>query len=242
MKNWNVGCSGFYYKHWKEFFYPKELPQKKWFEYYCEHFNTVELNVTFYRFPQLPFLQSWHARSPDHFKFAVKAPKLITHFKQFNDSKSLANDFYDVVNQGLSNKLGCVLFQLPPRSAYTEERLDKILNTLDLSVPNVLEFRHVSWWNESVYHILAENNISFCGMSHPLLPASVIQNTPLVYYRFHGVPELYKSPYSEEFLKSTIQVIGKNKKAKDVFLYFNNDIGGSAIVNARQTKDLVRPE
>ncbi|MDB5120231.1 MAG: hypothetical protein JWN56_1449 [Sphingobacteriales bacterium] len=239
MKNWNVGCSGFYYKHWKEFFYPKGLPQKKWFEYYCEHFHTVELNVTFYRFPQLSFLQSWYERSPENFKFAVKAPKLITHFKQFNDSKSLTNDFYDVVDRGLSDKLGCVLFQLPPRSAYTEERLEKIFNTLDFSVPNVLEFRHVSWWNEKVYKILAEYKVAFCGMSHPLLPDSVIQNVPLVYYRFHGVPELYKSPYSEEFLKNTINNISSNKQAKDVFLYFNNDIGGSAIVNAKQTQDLI---
>lgn len=239
MKNWNIGCSGFYYKHWKELFYPKGLPQRKWFEYYCEHFNTVELNVTFYRFPKLPFLQSWYNRSPESFKFAVKAPKLITHFKQFNNSKPLANDFYKVVNEGLGDKLGCVLFQLPPRSAYTRERLNKILDTLDLSVLNVLEFRHVSWWNETVYQILAENNISFCGTSHPLLPDKVIQNTPLVYYRFHGVPELYKSPYNVEFLQKTVQDISKSKQAKNVFLYFNNDIGGSAILNANQTKDII---
>src|SRR4051812_36983931 len=115
MPSWWIGCSGFHYKHWKDIFYPEGLPQKKWFEFYCENFNTLELNVTFYRFPQLAFLESWYKRSPKKFRFAVKAPRSITHYKQFHDTESLISDFYGVVKTGLKNKLGCILFQLPPR-------------------------------------------------------------------------------------------------------------------------------
>jgi uncharacterized protein YecE (DUF72 family) len=98
VKHW-VGCSGFHYKHWIDIFYPKGLPQRKWFEYYNQYFNTLELNVTFYRFPQLSFLESWYNRSPDDFCFSVKAPKAITHFKQFNDTQRMVDDFYGTVKK-----------------------------------------------------------------------------------------------------------------------------------------------
>jgi uncharacterized protein YecE (DUF72 family) len=104
MIQWHIGCSGFHYKHWKEIFYPKEVPQRKWFEHYCEHFKTLELNVTFYRFPQIPMLQSWYERSPADFYFSVKAPRLITHFKKMNDCEKFLNDFYHTVEVGLKKK------------------------------------------------------------------------------------------------------------------------------------------
>lgn len=239
MLTFNVGCSGFYYNHWKPGFYPADLPKSKWFAYYCDHFNTLELNVTFYRFPKLPVFQSWFEQTPDHFTFAVKAPRLITHFKQFNDTAPMMRGYYDIMLQGLKHKLGAVLFQLPPRSKFTEDRLERIIATMDPGFNNVLEFRHPSWWNERVYSELGKHQISFCGMSHPDLPKEVIQNTPLVYYRLHGVPELYKSPYSNTALRKLVLEIAANKKANQAFIYFNNDIGGSAIVNATQLNRIV---
>jgi uncharacterized protein YecE (DUF72 family) len=236
---WWIGCSGFYYKHWKEIFYPQGLPQKRWFEFYCEHFNTLELNVTFYRFPQLSFLESWHDRSPEIFKFAVKAPRGITHFKQFHGTEKLISEFYEVVKEGLKKKLGCVLFQLPPRIGYDPERLERIINSLDPQFHNVLEFRHPSWWNAEVYRQLAKNKISFSGMSHPTLPDEVIQNTPIVYYRLHGVHELYKSPYTMKELRRVVNDIAVSPRVKHAFIYFNNDIGGNAIKNAKEMKTLV---
>ena len=80
MRNWWIGCSGFHYKHWRNIFYPEGMATKNWFGYYCEQFNAVELNVTFYRFPQVAFLKTFHIRSPDDFRFAVKAPRAITHY------------------------------------------------------------------------------------------------------------------------------------------------------------------
>ena len=111
--DWHIGCSGFHYRDWRGTFYPVKLPQKKWFDYYCEHFKTLELNVTFYRFPQLSFLQNWYQKAPADFRFSVKAPKAITHFKQFHDTARMISDFYETINNGLQEKLGPVLFQMP---------------------------------------------------------------------------------------------------------------------------------
>lgn len=127
MAKWWIGCSGFHYKEWKEVFYPKGIPQTKWFEYYCRHFNTIELNTTFYRFPRPEALQSWYKRSPEDFKFSVKGPRLISHYKNFIDCETMLGDFYASVYEGLTDKLGCVLFQLPSRVVYSDEVLPGLL-------------------------------------------------------------------------------------------------------------------
>lgn len=236
---WHIGCSGFYYKDWKEIFYPKGVPQRLWFGFYCQHFNTLELNVTFYRFPQTSMLKSWYERSAPDFSFSVKAPRMITHYKKLNDCENLIADFYQTVHEGLKEKTGCLLFQFPPNFHYTEENLEKIIKSLDKRRPNVVEFRHKSWWNKDVYKVLGENKISFSGMSHPSLPDDVIKNTSLLYYRMHGVPQLYKSLYALADLKKIVKAIVESSKTKNAFVYFNNDIGGNAIKNAREMIGLV---
>ena len=120
---YHIGCSGFYNKDWKNDFYPNGLAQRKWFEYYCTQFNSLELNTTFYRFPRVEFLQKWYDKSPSDFKFSVKAPRLITHFKQLKDCERLLDDFYSTIREGLKEKLGTVLFQLPAKIIYSEELL-----------------------------------------------------------------------------------------------------------------------
>jgi len=237
--DWYIGCSGFHYKHWKGVFYPDDTPQKKWFEFYTEHFNTLELNVTFYRFPQLSFLQSWYQPSPPEFRFSVKAPKAITHFKQFHNCADMLSSFYETINDGLQEKLGPVLFQMPPRFKYDEVRLQRIIDNLDPSFSNVVEFRHESWWRPDVYAGLARHNISFCGMSHPLLPDDLIVNTPVVYFRFHGVPFLYSSPYTTEYLQQVVDTVKNNREVKQGWFYFNNDVTAAAIANAKEMMGMV---
>ena len=212
----------------------------KWFDFYCQHFSTLELNVTFYRFPQLSFLQNWYDKSPAAFRFAVKAPRAITHFKKFNDTTQMLTSFYDTLNDGLQDKLGPVLFQLPPKYNYTDEKLGKILNALNPAFNNVLEPRHASWWRDDIYQKLSEHNIAFCGMSHPLLPNEVIQNTSLVYYRFHGVPDLYRSKYSETFLRDVVDTVKQNKATRQSWFYFNNDVETHAITNAKEMMEMVK--
>ena len=237
---WHIGCSGFHYKHWKGTFYPDDMPQKKWFDFYAQHFNTLELNVTFYRFPRLPVLRNWYDQAPKNFQFSVKAPKAITHFKQFHNTVDMMSDFYGTIRAGLADKLGPVLFQLPPRLRYEPERLQRILNQMDPSFNNVLEFRHASWWQAEVFEQLAARQVSFCGMSHPELPAEVVVNSPVVYYRFHGVPNLYTSSYSRDDMQLVIDKVRGKPNIKQAWFYFNNDAAVAAIPNAELMMKLTK--
>src|SRR5688572_26689472 len=122
MNKYYIGCSGYYYPEWKEIFYPKGLAKKDWLNFYTEHFNTLEINSTFYRFPQPKFFTTWFERSPENFKFSVKAPRGITHYRKFNDVSQLLSDFYGMTTDGLQDKLGCILFQLPASVIYSEQQ------------------------------------------------------------------------------------------------------------------------
>jgi len=233
---WNIGCSGFSYRDWKEVFYPAKLPQRKWFEFYCSQFNTLELNVTFYRFPELKSLQNWYNTSPGKFHFSVKAPRLITHYKQFNDCGKYLDDFYSTISEGLADKLGAVLFQMPPKYEYSKERLELIMNSMKNEFKNVIEFRHASWWNDEVYTAFKSNKMIFCGISHPSLPDEAIITNETAYYRFHGVPKLYYSYYDNEVLKKIADRLLNKKALKEAFLYFNNTATMAAIENANWLK------
>jgi len=237
---WHVGCSGFHYKEWKGIFYPEKLPQRRWFEHYSTQFDTLELNVTFYRFPQVAFLENWYAISPEHFSFAVKVPRLITHYKKFKDTERMLDDFYTSISQGLKEKLGPVLFQLPPQLIYSDEALEAILKSVNPEFDNVIEFRHASWWTDKVQEKLGQRGISFCGISYPRLPEDAVINTDLVYYRFHGLTKLYYSSYTNKELERVANAIHKNKTAKRVFVYFNNTATAAAIENAVYIREFIK--
>jgi uncharacterized protein YecE (DUF72 family) len=232
-----IGCSGFSYKEWKGEFFPEKLAQKKWFEFYTSQFNSLELNVTFYRFPQPAVLQGWYERSPQNFLFAVKAPRLITHYKKFNDTESQLQDFYGSIADGLKSKLGPVLFQLPRELVYTEELLEKLIQSLDKKFINAIEFRDSSWWIPSVQEALAKNKIIFCGISHPTLPHAFIHG-PDVYYRYHGVPKLYYSEYDLSVMKDMAEKL-RSPTVEHAYIYFNNTAHGAAIHNVRQLQHLL---
>ena len=237
---WNIGCSGFHYKEWKEIFYPHKLPQTKWFEYYCTRFNTLELNNTFYRFPTLKSLQTWYNKSPDDFLFAVKAPRIITHYKQFTSAEEQLENFYNVIRDGLHEKLGPVLFQLPAVYRYSDERLERIIASLDPAFMNVLEMRHESWFNQTVYDVLEQHNIIFSGISHPSLPDDAVVNNSTAYYRFHGVPHLYFSKYTGPQLLAVAGDLFSAKHLKRAFIYFNNTASSAAISNAEYLLTYIR--
>lgn len=236
--NWYIGCSGFYYKEWKEIFYPKGLAQSKWFEYYCQQFNTLELNVTFYRFPELKLFQNWYTKSPQDFLFAAKVPRIITHQKKFVDTEDILKSFYDVVINGLQEKAGPILFQLPPSLQYSAEKLEQIIAQIDPSFNNVIEFRNISWWRKEVMETLGDRNITFCGVSFPGLPEDVVINTPQPYYRFHGVPKLYYSGYDNDFLERVFKKLHSGKQVEKAFLYFNNTAAAEALHNAKYLQQM----
>ena len=239
-KKWYIGCSGFHYKEWKEVFYPRGLVQRKWFDYYAEHFNTLELNVTFYRFPLLQTLQAWYDKAPPGFLFSAKVPRSVTHFKKFVGTEALVSDFYAVLYEGLKEKLGCVLFQLPPQIVYSEEKLERILEQIDPGFNNVIEFRHASWWRPDVILKLEARQVSFCGVSFPKIPHDhAVINNGIAYYRFHGVPLLFHSAYEEPFLQRTVDQIACSDSVHTVFLYFNNTASSAALANAGYVQQLV---
>lgn len=237
--NWQIGCSGFYYKEWKDFFYPKGLAQKDWFKFYCEHFNTIEINSSFYKMPTVKSLSKWYNESTNGFSFTMKAPRLITHYKKLKDCSTDLAEFSQITNEGLQEKLACVLFQFPPSFSFTDERLDRLIELLaNLPSKKVVEFRHSSWWHEDIYRKLGSFQIIFAGQSYPSnLPEAIIKTDSTVYYRFHGKPVLYKSQYELPVIANFATHIPPD--TNEVFVYFNNTWGSSAINNALQLKSLV---
>lgn len=235
----HIGCSSFYNTYWKEIFYPEDLPRKEWFAYYCQHFDTYELNATFYKFPTLKSLQGWYDKTPEGFLFAVKAPKMITHLKKFIDCKREINDFYEIVQEGFKEKLGCILFQFPPSFDYTSERLALIVTSLNLDFKNVIEFRNQTWWREEVYEVFSKNNITFCSVNYPNLPKDIVQTNEIGYLRFHGNPKLFYSSYNDEELKQVADFLFSTDKFKKIFVYFNNTASTAGILNALTLKKSV---
>jgi len=229
---WKIGCTGFGYKEWKGVFYPDKMAEHKWFSFYTSQFNTVEINETFLRFPTEEKLSAWYLNTPEKFLFASKVPKFITHFKQLVDVEALLTDFYTTCKEGLKEKLGPFLFLFPPKFNFNPQRLEQLIRILDTNFINVVEFRHNSWWNEEVYTQLAKHKIIFCGISHPELPDDIIISGPTIYYRFHGIPSLYNSSYTDDTLLHFADDIFAVPQLKEVNCFFNNTTSIAAIENA----------
>lgn len=230
-----IGCSSFNNRFWKGIFYPDTLSYSKWFEFYCQYFSTYEFNGSFYRFPTIRIFENWYKKTPENFIFSVKAPKEITHLKKFVDCKERISEFYNVCKTGFREKLGCVLFQFPPSYHFSTEKLQNIIDNLDLEFKNVIEFRHESWWNEEVWTAFRVHNITFCSVSHPQLPNTIFTDFPLIYIRLHGTPKMFYSSYSPEELLYMKDAIN----SKSGFLYFNNTASEAGILNALSLKHML---
>lgn len=234
-----VGTSGYNYKHWSAgVFYPPKLSQRKWLEYYAKYFNTVELNVTFYRLPKKETFKNWYKRTPQQFLFVVKGNRFITHIKKLKDCEQPLKLFFDYAKE-LKEKLGPILWQLPPNFKADEERLEKFCQGLTKSVavknvPQIFEFRHPSWFCQKTYSMLKKYKFSLC-IAHSNRwprPGGMVTAGP-VYLRFHGGEILYGSNYSDKELK-TWAVKAKRwfETGKSIYAYFNNDAYGFAVKNA----------
>jgi len=233
----HIGTSGFSYPYWKDKFYPEKLASSKWLAYYSSQFNTLELNSSFYRFPVLKTLEKQRDQTPPGFIFSVKAHKIITHTLRMKNAKEKVLEFTHIVEDGLREKLGCILFQLPPSFAYTEENLDNILKSIPHLSRNVVEFRHISWWNEKVWETLKKHNLTFCNVSYPTLPTEPLIRDNIFYLRMHGVPELFKSSYNDLLLK---QLALKIPKAEACYIYFNNTMYEAGYENARKLRSFIQ--
>jgi uncharacterized protein YecE (DUF72 family) len=237
VPRFHVGTSGWYYRHWAGPFYPADLPSHRWFRFYAERFATVELNAPFYRFPTQSAVTRWRRQAPEGFVYAVKAPRLITHLKRFHDTERPVADLYAVLTENLGDKRGPVLFQLPPSLHHDAGLLETILGQLDPAFVNALEFRHASWWRADVRRRVAKAGAVFVSVSEPGLPDDLVVSKGRVYLRMHGVP-MYRQDYSAEALAAWAGRL-KAAKAKEAWVYFNNDADGHAPHNAATLRELL---
>lgn len=237
---YRIGCSGYYYSSWKNKFYPKGLQPKNWLQYYSSVFNSVELNGTFYKTPKLSDVKRYANATPANFKFSVKMSRYITHIHRLKDSKLLIEEFQNLILDGLNNKLLFFLFQLPPSFYYNEDNLERIINNISHSPHNVIEFRHISWWNEDVREKLKNANLTFCNVDFPGLNTYFIDTTPLFYLRLHGTPVLFKSSYTKNQLEDFYKKFPANNE--QYAIYFNNTYYGAAYSNALQLKETIETE
>ena len=228
----NVGCSGWFYWHWRGGFYPAGMPTNKWFAHYADHFRTVELNAPFYSWPTVSAVRGWIRQAARRkFIYTVKVSELITHVKRFSGTKMLIRDFGYIADL-LGSRMGCFLFQLPPSFHFTRSRLRRILSQIDPARRNVIEFRHRSWWNEEVYTAFRAHGTIFCSSSAPGLPNQLVESGHEIYIRFHGLRQWYRHDYSAKELAAWAERV-EASGVERVWAYFNNDRNGYAIKNAR---------
>ena len=234
---YHLGTSGWSYPDWRERFYPEDIPQREWLPFYAQHFNTVEINMTFYRFPKPETLKGWLDKTPPGFSFTLKANRQITHLKKIKGVKSQVRYFY-ILADSLRDRLGCILFQLPPSLTLNLDLLKDFLLTLSPQYRNVIEFRHESWYREEVYELLRTHNVTICVVSAPELPDHIIETSETSYFRFHGRIGWYKYNYSDEALEDWAEGI-KQTRAKECYIYFNNDYQAYAVWNCKKLSELL---
>ena len=235
----HVGCSGWNYKHWREIFYPKGLPVSRWFGFYAEHFDTVEINNSFYRLPKPETFDKWRDQAPPGFVYAVKANRFITQAKKLLDCKEPVERMMPAVRR-LGDRLGPVLYQLPPSLKFNPERLASFLDIVPKDVTNVFEFREKSWYVEETFDLLERFGASLCVHDMPGSSSERIAVGPAAYLRFHGTSGKYVGRYSDESLLSWSDwLVGQVRNGRETWAFFNNYMFGHAIEDALTLKSIV---
>ncbi len=236
-----IGCSGYHYNDWKGSFYPSGLPEDDWLAYYASHFNTVEINNSFYKLPDKDKIKHWLNQTPDGFRFTFKAHRYLTHMKKLKaDDKfrQRMEDFFRAL-QPVEKRIHNVLWQLPGNLHKNPERLHHFCTLLDNSYTHIIEFRHASWFDDEIYDMLQSHDIGICMLSAPGdLPEKVIATSTTAYLRLHGKKEWYNYKYSKQELGNWKMRLNKLKSAKALYIYFNNDQQAFAPQNAGEMKTM----
>lgn len=237
----HIGTSGWHYKHWLDgVFYPAGMPPAQMFQFYAQHFDTVEINNSFYHLPSATAFDNWRDSSPARFHFAVKASRFITHMKKLKDPTPSSEKFFLVADR-LGKKLGPILFQLPPRWKVNVERLSEFLEALPGRHKYVFEFRDETWLVPEVYELLRRHKAAFCihDFADMKIPTEITAG--FTYIRFHGPTSAkYFGSYSSAQLKTWARRIEEwSEQLSAIYVYFNNDPGGEAVKNAKELKLLL---
>lgn len=237
-----IGCSGFHYNDWVGKFYPEKLPKKAWLEYYARHFNTVEINNTFYRMPEEKTILDWKSKTPASFKFTIKANRFFTHRKNLVTDSDFRERFYEFTDTAgkLGDKLGCILWQLPGNLSRNTGKLEKFCQLLDRSITHVIEFRHISWFEKEIHDLLSAYGVSWCMLSAPdPLPEDVVVTSATAYMRFHGKSSWYRYHYHTGELDEWSHKLREVKGTGAMYIYFNNDYQAWAIDNATYLRSIL---
>jgi uncharacterized protein YecE (DUF72 family) len=235
-----IGTSGWHYRHWIGTFYPQGTKLHEQFDLYKQSFNVVEINNSFYRLPKPETFKAWRKESPDDFLFVVKGSRYITHQKKLNDPEQATEKFFNNV-RFLKEKLGPILFQLPPTWKKNTERFADFLKILPKKYKYVFEFRNSTWYHEEIIGLLEKYNCAFCiyELAGHRSPANITAD--FVYIRLHG-PGMnkYQGSYSNKQLKEwAAQAREWQREGLDVFIFFDNDEQGFAALNARTLRKLL---
>jgi uncharacterized protein YecE (DUF72 family) len=232
-----IGCSGWSYPHWRKRFYPEKMPAREHFAFYAEHFDTVELNSSFYRQPPIERFVAWREQAPPGFLFAVKGSRYVTHIKRLAVALSSVDMVVDCA-QGLGDKLGPILFQLQANFHLDLERLERFVRMLPAGLRFTFEFRHDSWLIPPVYELLRRRGIALCIPDHPKMPKRFEITSDFTYIRMHLPQE--GLGYGKRLLHPwTGRIREWRDRGVDVFVYFNNDMEGHAVKDALTLKELV---
>jgi uncharacterized protein YecE (DUF72 family) len=235
----HIGCSGWNYKHWRGSFYPADLPQRAWLDWYARHFQTVEINNSFYRLPEETTFEHWRAQSPRGFVFAVKASRYLTHMKKLREPDEPLDRLLSHA-RGLGRKLGPILYQLPAQFLVDAARLETFLDALPRRRRHVIEFRDVSWYVPQVFELLERHGVALCLHDKE---GSAIDGPfvgPFVYVRFHGTSGRYHGSYSDAALLDWAQTLAVRwRSGQPVYAYFNNDPNADATRNAGTLKRML---
>jgi uncharacterized protein YecE (DUF72 family) len=232
-----VGTSGFSYEHWKGVFYPEDVPQRRWLEFYSGHFDCVEVNSSFYHLPKPSVVEAWRNRVPADFHFVLKGSRTVTHIKRLKDCQESVDVFYERA-AALRDKLTAVLWQLPPGLHKDLGLLEEFVGWLPVKPTPVLEFRHRSWFMDDVFDMLNIRYAAFCVHDMESVNCPDIVTSPMVYVRFHGQAGRYRDDYPDEVLRSRAAWLTACG-AEHGYAFFNNDIGGHAVKNARTLRQFL---
>jgi uncharacterized protein YecE (DUF72 family) len=236
-----IGTSGWTYDGWRGPFYPADMPKKDWLRFYSTQFPTTEINGSFYRTPSLAAVDGWRKQTPKDFVFAWKASKFITHWKRLSEKSENSIALMETRLRKLGAKAGPVLFQLPPRFTINRERLASFLKMLPRKYDYAFEFRHASWYDEAIYALLCERNISLCLSDHHDAPSPWVVTADHVYVRGHGPGGRYKDHYSDATLREWARDIGTwRRQGRTVFVYFDNDQKSAAPLDARRLRHILK--
>ncbi len=231
-----IGTSGWSYKHWRGDFYPASLPQKEWFHYYASQFDTAEINASFYRLPTQATTAAWREAAPLGFVFAWKASQYITHSKKLKDSEQALERVYAPMT-AMGAALGPALFQLPPQLKVNLERLETFLDRLPNGRRHTVEFRDSGWYIDPVFEALERRGVALCVSDHHHAPAPWLATADFVYVRGHGPGGFYSGAYSDQTLDDWSRRFAHwRREGRDVYAYFDNDIGCAAPYDALRLK------